>query len=211
MVQTIPAEKLTLYELEKTFHLQRVQDTQFFPEWQSHLPKLTAVEKQQLDRAKAHYLYLATRPMLEEMVKMVVISPLLDLAGFYEPPFYSTSEKSVKLSAKDDGVTIRGKIDVLVIQDQLWVLVLEAKQAGFSLQPGIPQALAYMLANPQPAKPLYGLVSNGSNFIFLKLLQPGTPQYALSNEFTLMREDEDFHQVLRILKRLAQVVGQTEE
>lgn len=199
---TISAEKVTLYDLEKLVGLKRVQEPTFFLEWQTDLPSLSNLEKQRLDRAKQQYLHLSTRPMLEEMVKMVVVSPLLDLAGFYDPPFYSVSEAPIKLIAKDEGVMIRGKIDVLVIQDRLWILVVESKQAGISLQPGIPQAIAYMLASPQK-QPVYGLVANGSNFIFLKLIQQPVPQYALSNEFTLMRENEDFYQVLRILKRLA--------
>lgn len=56
--------------------------------------------------------------------------------GLPEP---TTSEKHrldraktpVKLPAKDETLTVQGKIDVLVIQDQLWILVLESKQAGF--------------------------------------------------------------------------------
>jgi len=80
---------------------------------------------------------------------MVVLSPLLSDAGFYLPPFYSTSESSVEIFDEDEGVIIRGKIDILVLQDQLWIIVIESKQAGFSLEVGIPQSLAYMLANPR--------------------------------------------------------------
>ncbi|HCF27136.1 MAG TPA: restriction endonuclease subunit R, partial [Cyanobacteria bacterium UBA11049] len=50
--------------------------------------------------------------------------------------------------SEDEGTVVKGKIDVLVLQEQLWILVIEAKKAQFSLEPGIPQALAYMLDNP---------------------------------------------------------------
>ncbi len=205
MVQIIQAEKVTLYDLENKFKLRLATDEQFFQEWKGDLPEITDSDKQKLERVKASYFNLAKRPMLEEMVKMVVLSPLLDLAGFYLPPFYSTSEESVEIIEEDEGVVIRGKIDVLVLQDQFWVIVIESKRAKFSLEPGIPQALAYMLANPNPEKPLFGLVTNGSNFIFLKLVKQEVPYYALSDEFTL-RRGNDLYTVLGILKHLGEVL-----
>jgi len=207
MVQVIQADKVTLYDLKKKFQFQLATDEQFFPEWREDLPQLTDTEKQRLDQVKASYLNLSMRPMLEDMVKMVVLSPLLDQAAFYLPPFYSASEESVQIVSQDEGVVIRGKIDVLVLQDELWVVVIESKRAGYSLEVGIPQALAYMLANPQPNKPLFGLVTNGSNFIFLKLIQQDFPLYALSDEFTL-RRGNDLYTVLSVLKRLGQLISQ---
>lgn len=205
MVQTIRAEKVMLYDLETIFKLSLSEDDQFFHEWREDLLEINELEKQQLDRVKASYLNLNKRPMLEDMVKMVVLSPLLNLAGFYLPPFYSTSEKAVELVDEDEGVVVRGKIDVLILQDKLWVVVIESKQVGFSLEAGIPQALAYMLASPQPEKPLFGFVTNGSNFIFLKLIRQESPYYALSDEFNL-RRGNDLYTVLGILKRLSQLL-----
>ncbi len=206
MVQTIAAEQLTLHDLEQKFKLQRVHDRQFFPEWQGIGPELTIGEQAQLERVKQHYVHLATRPLLEGMVKMVVVSPLLDLAGFFDAPFYSTSEASMNLTAKDGKVTVRGKMDVLVLLAQMWVLVIESKRAEFSLKVGIPQVLAYMLAAPEKAQPVYGLVTNGSNFTFLKLAFGPTPQYAQSDVFDIERGD-DLARVLQILKQLGQVVS----
>ena len=204
MTQIIQAEKVKLYDLEKKFKLILSESKNFFSEWQEDLPELSEIEKQQLDRVKASYFNLTKRPMLEDMVKMVVLSPLLSDAGFYLPPFYSTSESSVEISDEDKEVTIRGKIDVLVLQDQLWIIVIESKQAGFSLEVGIPQGLAYMLANPQSDKPVFGLVTNGGNFIFMKMIGGEQPIYKLSDELSLRRGD-DLYMVLRILKRLGQL------
>jgi hypothetical protein len=204
MVTIIQAEKVKLYDLEKKFNLNFESSPQWFNEWQQDLPELTDYEKQELDRVKASYLNLVKRPMLENMVKMAVLSPLLSYAGFYLEPFYTDSEESVEVTAEDGEVTIRGKIDVLVLQDQLWVLVIESKQAGLSLEIGIPQALSYMLANLRPEKNLLGLVTNGGNFIFIKLIQLSQPIYALSDEFTI-RSGDDLYTVLRILKRMSQL------
>ncbi len=144
-------------------------------------------------------------PLLENTVKMVVLSPLLDLADFYLSPFHIKSEKPVEISAEDDGVVINGQIDALALFEQLWVLVIESKQAAFSLEVGRPQLLAYMLANPNSDKPTYGLVTNGGSFIFLKLVKEPTPQYALSRLFYIFNPGNDLYWVLRVLKRLGQL------
>ena len=206
MVATIAAEKLTLYDLEKSFNLTLCDRADFFPEWKIDRLIISENEKDQLDRIKTNYLHLSKRLMLEEMVKMVVLSPLLDIAGFYQPPFYSVAEKSVKVSVKDENLMIRGKIDVLVMQDRFWILVIESKQAGVSLQKGIAQAIANMLANPNREKDVYGMVTNGSNFIFLKLSWRDKPIYGISDEYTLMRHDNDLYQILQILKTVGKAI-----
>jgi hypothetical protein len=210
MVQTIAADQLTLYDLEQKFSLQRVYDRPFFLEWQEISSVLTTVEQERLERTKQHYIHLASRPMLEGMVKLVIVSPLLDLAGFFDSPFYSTSEATINLTAKDGKLTVRGKMDVLVMLDQLWVLVIESKRAEFSLKVGIPQVLAYMMAAPRRLQPIYGMVTNGGSFTFLKLAMGPTPQYAQSDVFDIERED-DLARVLQILKQLGQVIARNHD
>lgn len=217
MVQLISAQNVTLHELRTKFNLQYTENNQFFREWQDNLPENNESEKQSLARIKTNCLNLIEYPpMLENAVKMVVLSPLLDLAGFYQRPLRISTEKQVEIvSAEklgcgcatpnifqdaDEGTIVKG-IDVLVLQEELWILVIEAKKAQFSLEPGIPQALAYMLDNPHPEKPVLRLVTNGSNFIFIKLMKQEQPLYALSDEFTLRRSN-DLDSVLRVLKQL---------
>ncbi|WP_287298050.1 hypothetical protein [Moorena sp. SIO2C4] len=113
MIQTIPAREITLYELETKFGIHLVEDNEFFREWQDDLPEITATEKERLDRVKVSYTNLTKYPpLLENTVKMVVLSPLLDLAGLYLPPFHIKSEKSVEIAEEDRGVIVRGNIDV---------------------------------------------------------------------------------------------------
>lgn len=182
--------------------MQQVEDAQFFSEWQENLPNLSELEQQRLERVKAIYANLSTRSVLENTVKMAIVSPLLDLAGFYLPPFYINTEQEVLLCAEDEGKPIKGRIDVLVLQEQFWVLVIESKRAEFSLKVGIPPALTYMLSTPTPTRPLYGMVTNGSNFLFLKLLRRQPPQYTRSKTFDL-EEGTELYTVLQVLKRLA--------
>jgi hypothetical protein len=84
--------------------------------------------------------------------------------------------------------------------------VIESKRAEFSLKVGIPQVLSYMLAAPATNRTLYGLVSNGSNFVFLQLQQESQPSYSKSRELIIDRDD-DLAIVLQILKKLGAIVG----
>jgi hypothetical protein len=206
MIQTIAARHVKLHELKTAFGLKLEEDETFFPEWSSHLPKLTIPERQALDRIKRNYLYLLEYPVMESIVKMVILSPLLDLAGFYEPPFRVDGETSIQVSAEDEGTVIQGAIDVVVVQGQLWVTVIEAKNSEFSVTKALPQALAYMLATPDTTKPIFGVVLNGSEFLFLKLVKDPVPRYATSDLFSLLNRGNDLHPVLQILKRMRQLI-----
>lgn len=205
MVQAIPAKDLTLHDVKVMFGLKQAESKQYFQEWKN-LPELDAAQVRSLDRVKAEYLYLAEYPMPESLVKMVVLSPLLSLASFYRPP-QVTTETSIQITTEGEAEIVQGRIDVLVVQKQLWILAIESKQAGFSLKPAIPQALAYMMANPSTSKPTYGLVTNGSNFRFIKLTKQDTPQYSLSDELILERGD-DLYSILKILLRIGALMTQ---
>lgn len=207
MVQIIAADKITLYDLEQRFKLQQKEDQSFFSEWQGDLPALTEVEQQRLARVQAVVANLEQRSVLENTVKLAVVAPLMDLSGLFLPPFYVSTEDSVEIEATDDSMVVRGRIDILVLKEQLWVLVIESKRAEFSPKVGIPQVLSYMLAAPKRGFPLYGLVTNGTDFVFLKLLFEEVPHYARSRQFVL-GQDHDLNRVLQILKRLAEIVGQ---
>jgi hypothetical protein len=150
------------------------------------LPALSSAELERLARVEAAYANLERRSLLENTVKLAVVAPLLDLAGLFLPPFYVTTEKTVEITALTDDLTLRGRLDVLVLKDQLWVLVIESKRAEFSLKVGIPQVLGYMMAAPDSPRSLYGLVTNGSSFVFVKLADR---QYARSKELILDQDE----------------------
>ncbi|WP_414618948.1 type I restriction endonuclease [Calothrix sp. CCY 0018] len=209
MVQIIQAQNINVAYLEENFKLHKSDSEDFFSEWLQNLPEINDLEKKFLDRVKANFLHLIMQPpFLENAVKMVVLSPLLDLASFYNNPFYLATEKSIELAVQDKDEIVRGRIDVLVVQQQLWLLVVESKKASFSLLEAIPQALTYMLNNPNKEKPVFGLVTNGSHFTFLKLTIQDKPVYAMSDEFTLFRRQNELYQVLSILKKLSSIINE---
>ncbi|MBD1826162.1 hypothetical protein NDI47_25310 [Microcoleus vaginatus GB1-A2] len=78
-------------------------------------------------------------PLLENTVKMVVLSPLVDLADFYLALFHLTSEKSLDIVDEDEGAIVRKLLGVLALFQEFWVVVIESKKAAFSLEVGMPQ------------------------------------------------------------------------
>lgn len=206
MVQTIAiSEKTTLKYLHETFGLERTNDVDFFVEWQSEQSSLSDTDEQILIRIRDRYFHqLDEGMMLENGVKMMIVSPLLELAGFYDPPFRTRFEPPVDVAIDTGDEILNGRIDALVVQDQLWVWVLEAKRTTFSLSLGIPQALAYMLANPLKPQPTFGLLCSGESFLFLKLQIQPNPIYALSKHFNILNQG-DLAIVLQGLRHIGQL------
>ena len=211
MLQTLQASRLSLYDVKTKFHLQNETDT-FFTELLQSAPQLSELERQQLDRTRQQYLYLADRPLLEVTVKMVALSPLLSLAGFYDPPFYTTLEESVEVVSEDGSETVRGQIDVLVLRNNIsksaiWAVVIEAKSIQYDVMVALPQALTYMLASPNQTQHPFGLITNGREFRFIKLNKDASnTSYTLSRVFTLSESENHLYEVLQILKSLGQMV-----
>lgn len=211
MVQIIQAETVTLEELIALYGLQLVEDEHFFPEWQDNLPELTDLEKQLLDQVKAGYINLRNYPpLLENTVNTIVLSPLLFIGKFYLPPFHVKLEKSVEIETVDRETIIRGRIDFLLLNRQFWVTIIESKQVAYSVEAGLDQILAYMLAYPQSQQQVFGMITSGGSFMFIKLVKANPPQYATSDIFDIRNRENELYSVLSILKRISQLTGNGE-
>lgn len=207
MVSVIPASQVSVALLEGRYGLREATQPGFFSEWATELGELTELEKQDLDRVKTHFKrLLKSPPLLENSVKMVVLSPLLDMAGFYDEPLHIRSEVGFEIAAEDEGEVIRGRIDVLVLKDRFWILALEAKRSDFDVNVAMGQALAYMLANPEMEQPTFAMISNGQSFLFLKMTKTPYPQYANSRLFSLVNPGNDPYEVLKVMKFLGQLI-----
>jgi hypothetical protein len=202
MMPTVQINQLELEDVIEQFNLARTQDPAFFSEWQGELPDIEERAQQDLTQIKANYDYLSYRSLDEGPVKLVVLGRLLALAGFYEPPFRLVTEKTVQISEADGDQVYRGMIDILALHQKIWVLLVEAKHNRFSLEPALPQALAYMSGSPNAEYPTFGLVTNGQNFLFLKVLGK---VYGTSKEFA-MRNPGDLTEVLQVMRQLAEIV-----
>ena len=191
----------SLAEAETQFGLSYSSDPDFFTEWTTDLPNLTTAEQQRLDLIRQRYLYHRQfGHLLEGAVNFIVIAPLLELAGFYDPPFRLRSEASIRIEIEDENHRVyQGRIDSLIVQEHLWIVLVEAKRTSFSVDVALPQALAYMSANPSKEQPVFALVSNGAYSMFVKL---DRHQYGFSQDFSLNRRRNELYDVLRILNRL---------
>ena len=188
-------------DVETRFGLARSHDQNFFREWQSDFDELTEVEKLTLDRIKQSYLrHIAENFLSEGVVNLLVVSPLLFLAGFLDAPFSLRSEESIEISDQDNQITYKGRIDALVFKADIWIVLVEAKRSSFSFLVAVPQALTYMMASPNGNLPTYAMVTNGDHFMFVK--RQGS-QYELSDDFSLFkRSHNELYPILQILKSL---------
>jgi hypothetical protein len=83
----------TLRQVEEKLGLTLSNDSQFFIEWMADLPILNEAEISRLEQVRQNYLYqISDGSLLEETIKMVVLSPLLELAGFYQAPYRFKTE-----------------------------------------------------------------------------------------------------------------------
>ena len=124
---------------------------------------------------------------------LLLASPLLAIAGFYDPPFKVRAEESVQIILDDSEEVLRGRIDVLVLEKQLWIVVLESKKTALSVWSGLPQTLAYLMANPQPDRPSFGMMTNGDDILFVKLTQMDNRQYDVSRVFSPFTSNQELY------------------
>lgn len=198
----------TLAEAEQRFNLARTEDEAFFLEWQTELPEISTTEQTALDELRRRYLYQrSVGQLLEGTVTLLLASPLLAIAGFYDPPFRVRAEESVQLTLNDGEEVLQGRIDVLVLLNQFWVVVLESKKTALSGWTALPRALAYLMANPQPEQPSFGMVTNGDDILFVKLVQTEPRLYGFSRVFAPFTSSQELYTALQILKRMGQVIG----
>ena len=209
MIQTYPISQTitTLEALEQKFKLSPTDNELFFQECQQDLPELTDQEKETLEQIKRRFLRHRKRVSLTEgVINQLLISPLLTLAGLYDEPFYVTTEASVELEIEEEEEILRGRIDTLIIAQQLWVLIIESKST-IAFPVALPQIMTYMMANPNPQIPVYGLIGNGDEFMFIKMLTKGVPQYDFSNIFfLLLPRRNQLEDILQILKQIAKIM-----
>ncbi|WP_445634953.1 type I site-specific deoxyribonuclease [Nostoc sp. DSM 114161] len=208
MTQTIQAKVIDLRHLIDTFSIELVLDGSFFGEWQQDLPEINDLDKKLLDKVKTGYLNILNYPtLLEDVVRMAVVDPLLFIGDFYLAPFYIKSEESIEIAVPDEDVIIKGRIDTLVLKEQFWVMIIESKRASFSVEQGLAQIISYLLGSPHNDRPSFGMIATGSEFIFVKLVKGNRPRYALSKGFLMRNPGNELYDVLRILKRLTQLVS----
>lgn len=209
MVQSAVTQVVrTLNDAHALFGLSRAEDEQFFDEWQGKLPGLNDLERASLDRVRKRFRYHREAGQVTEgMVNAIVVAPLLELVGFYDPPFRLRSEMTVEVKTKqEEQRLLRGRIDFLVVQDLFWQVVIESKETTFDVEVGIPQLLAYMMTAPVEQDVLFGMVTNGNSFLFVKLQRGEELVYDFSDMYSMLARDNQLYSVAQVLNQIAREI-----
>ncbi len=199
-------------DLKRSFNLEQSKEPAFFSELSEELQELSQEEKAGVGKIKKRFDYQQEDGfLLEGTVNLLVVSPLLELAGFLDEPYQIRSPFGVELVIDDTVETLRGFIDTLVVNNNLWILSLESKRSAIPVGVALPQLFAYMLAQPRQGNLAFGLATNGDEFIFLKLdFSAEQPLYGFSRAYSLLPVNHELDIVLKILKRLGNAVAETE-
>jgi hypothetical protein len=194
----------SLQDAEQILQLSRWDDDgDFFTEWQQDLPALSEGDRAALGQLRRRYLYQRSAgQLLEGTVSLLLTSPLLAIAGFYDPPFQIRAEASVELVIADGAEVLQGRLDVLVLRDRLWIVVIESRKTALSVWTALPQSLAYLAANPDLDRPSFGFVTNGDEMFFIKLQQQPQRYYDISRLFSPLTSVGELAIATQILRKL---------
>ncbi|MFN7391322.1 MAG: type I restriction endonuclease subunit R, partial [Pseudanabaena sp.] len=193
----------TIAEAEGKFGLSRSESKDFFTEWYDQLPEIDPSDRANLEVLWRRYLYHRSGGhLLESTVMLLLVSPLLTIAGLYDPPFRIKAEDSIAINISDSEETLQGRIDVLVLRDRLWIIVLESKKTMLSVWSALPQTLAYLMASPNGDRPTFAMLTNGDDIVFVKL---EGKQYAMSQILAPLVNRGELEIAWQVLRKIAEI------
>ena len=193
----------TIVEAEQKFGLSRSELKDFFTEWYDELPEMNSSDRASLEVLWRRYIYhRSSGHLLESTVMLLLVSPLLTITGLYDPPFLLKVEESVLIKISDSEETLQGCIDVLVLRDRFWIIVLQSKKTMLSVWSALSQTLAYLMASPNRDRPTFAMLTNGDDIVFVKL---EGKQYAMSQVLSLLVNQDELEVIWRVLRKIAEI------
>lgn len=210
-MKTLNAKNLTLNEVHQLLKLdEQVSNLSF--EALLSLEPLTEFEQQEIVQIRKDFrYYLDAGKVLEGQVKLLVLAPLLRLAGFYRYPIQITLEQDIAdIVITDEDTTITGRLDILAVNQAktinpfFWILVIETKNSQIDALVGLPQLLTYAFGSLEHQEPVWGLTTNGVSYRFVYLQTVSSPSYQLLPEVNLI-DLERAAQLLQVLKAICRL------
>ncbi|MGB0561230.1 MAG: restriction endonuclease subunit R [Spirulinaceae cyanobacterium] len=205
MSQTIEAHQLTLRQAHQYLKLQ----VTFAPDITQALSLTALPQPEELHKlrrlAESYYLEGGLR---EGQVKLLLVSPLLWLAGFYIPQITIVLEERIaEITLDDQDTVIRGRLDILALhrassEPDFWIVLIETKNASIDTAAGLPQLLTYAVTGLDKQKSVWGLVTNGIDYQFVRLQAGQRPSYDLFPKLSLLY-DRQAEQILQVLRAIA--------
>jgi hypothetical protein len=214
MTQNLEASQLSLNGVRRLLKLERKTGGSF-AEFLS-LEPLTDFEQQELLLIGNHFWrHLEAGKVSAKLVKFLVLSPLMRLAGFFDMPIVLTMEDSIPIEVEDADTLIKGRLDVLAVNQpdaelaaaQFWILVVEAKNSAIDPWAGLPQLLTYTYKSLQQQSSVWGLTTNGRNYQFVYLTRGNPCTYQILPDLSLTDRERSLllAQVLKAICKLQNV------
>ena len=201
---TLQAKNLTLNEVHQLLDLQpSVQRVRFTDVL--NLPDLTEWEMAKMAQIRIDFqAYWQAGKVLEGQVQLLVLAPLLRLAGYYRSPVQLSLEQAIaEIMLDDEDTKITGRLDLLAARRDavtpLWVLIVESKNSQVDALNGLPQLLTYASQSLTIQESVWGLATNGFSYYFVRLISGETLSYQLLPELNLLDSDRALV-LLQVLK-----------
>ncbi|WP_445175470.1 restriction endonuclease subunit R [Microcoleus sp.] len=214
MTQNLEASQLSLNDVRRLLKLEEREGdafTDFFS-----LEPLSELEQQEILKIRTDFRrYLSAGKVSEELVKFLVLSPLMRLAGFFDIPIVLTMEDSIPIEVEDGDTLIKGRLDILAVNQpdaelaaaQFWILVVEAKNSAIAPLTGLPQLLTYTYKSLQQQSSVWGLTTNGESYRFVRVTRGNPCTYQILPELNLIDPERSLllAQVLKAICKLQNV------
>jgi hypothetical protein len=208
---TLNAKNLTLRQIHQLLHIEQQFNGSFTP-WLP-LEPLTEIEQQELTQIQDDFRAYLIDGILEGQIKLLVIAPLLRLAGFYRSPIKISLELDIaEIVVEDEDTKITGRLDILAVNKEqptvkdiaFWLLVIEAKNSSINSLEGLPQLLTYAHTSLEHQQLVWGLTTNGTDYRFV-LLQRGTPPTYQFMPLLNLMDASSAVQLLQVLKAICKL------
>lgn len=213
MTLNLDASNLTLEDVYQHLNLERRLNYSIASVL--NLEPITETEQQRLQEIRANLdSYYAWGKLSEGEIKFMTISPLLWLAGFYP---YSTiritlEEKIAEICIEDNNTLIKGRMDILAVHKvqgeetitPFCVLVIETKRSSVAAQEGLPQLLTYTYQCLGNQESVWGLTTNGLDYLFVKIESGNPPIYQQFPSLSLIYPESSIP-ILQVLKAICKL------
>jgi hypothetical protein len=171
---TLRAKDITLKETSELFGFRAKYDGRF--EDFLALQPLTSPAQKRLNQIVDNFkVYLGEGKISEGQARQISINPILELAGYHQPPIELRIEENIqRIDIRDKDTHIQGRLDLLAVNrtvptsstSLLWVLIVESKNIDASEFNGIAQMLTYAHGSLAHQSAVWGLVTNGATYQF---------------------------------------------
>jgi hypothetical protein len=208
----LQAKNMSLSEVHQLLGYRAARNSSTFHDLLT-LDTLTEYEESEVAEIRSNFEeYLTLGKISEGQIKLLVLAPLLRLAGFYKPPIEISLEEDIaRIEVEDEDMAIAGRYDILAARNlntpeliKLWILIIESKRVGIEAFMGLPQLLSYAYETLKSQSSVWGLTTNGLHFQFFHIRAGNPPTYLRLPSLSIL-DPIPANQLLQILKAICKL------